>query len=274
MGKLISVIIPTYNAENTIQKAIESVQGQNIEIIIVIDGATDNTLKICQDIKNDNIKILEQENQGPFEARRTGINIAQGKYIMFLDSDDCFVENTISKIEEIIKKYDEPDLIRFRYKKEPNGYEQYKYMEEDEKQVLKDNFSEEVYPMFLNGYMLNALWTNCVKKEVIDKVNLTHNTVRYGEDLLLNLDIFSNIKNVVFINDVLYKYTYQENSITNSRKIKRLLNNLEDSVKVYTTLYTYLEKWGMSTKENIDIVNKRVVKESSQIIKIIKEMIQ
>lgn len=274
MNKLISVIIPTYNAEKNIERAVKSIIGDDIEIVIVIDGATDNTLNICQNIKNDNIKIFEQTNRGPFEARKNGIQKAEGKYIMFLDSDDYFCENTIKRVKETIKKYNEPDLIRFRYRKEPDGYDQYKYMEEDEKEVLKKDFSKEVYPMFLNGYMLNALWTNCVKKEILNNINLEENTLRYGEDLVLNLNLFSNIDNIVFINDVLYIYEYQSNSITNSKDLNKLLSNLQDAVKAYANLYTYLEKWGMLTKENIDIVNKRMEKETSQIIKILKENIK
>lgn len=273
MEKLISVIIPAYNAEKNIEKCIKSVVGRNVEIIVVIDGATDGTLKVCQEIQksNKNIRIIEQKNKGPFAARLTGINNATGKYLMFLDSDDSYTENTINKMNDIIKKYNEPDLIRFRYEKIPNGYEQYKYFEEDERKINQENLSRYVYPMFLNGYMLNAMWTNCVKKELIKKLNIQDCQLRYGEDLLVNLEIFSNIKNVVFINDILYKYVLQENSLTNTKSIKKLFGNLEDAIDIYSRLHIYLKRWNMDTEENVESVNKRIKKETNDLIEIIKK---
>ncbi len=274
MKDLISIIIPAYNAQDTIEKCIKSVEGENIEIIVVIDGATDNTLKICKDLKRykENINIVEQENKGLLEARNTGIRNAKGDYIMFLDADDEYLENTISKIRELIKKYDKPDLIRFRYEKVPSGYTQYKYIEKSDEKIEKKDFQKIVYPMFLNGYMLNAAWTNCVKTGVIRNIKIEKNYICYGEDLIRNLEIFSNIDNVVFTNDVLYKYIYMENSITNSKSANKLFRNLEDAIEVYSLLHKYLNKWEMYNEHNIEIVNNRIKKECNRIIQIIKDL--
>ena len=273
MEELISVIIPAYNAEETIEKCINSIINNKIEIIVVIDGATDNTKKACENLKQKNkkITIIEQDNQGPYEARKKGIEKAKGKYLMFLDADDYFEENAINRIKQVIEKYNEPELIRFRYEKEPDGYKQYKYTNEKEKEVQKEEFVKEVYPMFLNGYMLNAIWTNCVKKDVIKSIDLKSENVRYGEDLLLNLKIFSNINNVVFINDILYKYVYKEESITNSKKIDRWFQNLLDAIDVYTTLYDYLIKWNMVNAENVKIISNRIKKQVITITNLIKQ---
>lgn len=275
MENLISVIIPAYNAEKTIEKCINSINDKNIEIIIVIDGAKDDTLKICKKMQSENkmIKIIEQNNLGPYEARNTGIANAKGQYLMFLDADDYFIENTTNRIREVINKYNKPDLIRFRYEKSPDKYEQYRYMEEDEKKILKKDFCTEVYPMFLNGYMLNAMWTNCVKREIVQNIEINQTHIKYGEDLLLNLEIFSNINNVVFINDILYKYVFGKDSLTNTKSLKNLLANLLDGIEVYSLLHLYLKKWNMDTIENIKIVNNRIKKESNQIIKIINDKI-
>lgn len=275
MDKLISVIIPAYNAEKTIQRSIDSIVNKDVEIVVVIDGATDNTLEICKKINKDNLKIIKQENKGAFVARKIGIENSIGKYIMFLDADDCFKEDTITRIREIINKYNEPDLIRFRYEKIPDGYEQYKYTQENEKEILKENFNKEIYTMFLNGYMLNSIWCNCVKKEIIEKVNINNSQkICYGEDLILNLEIFSNIKNVIFINDILYEYIYQENSVTTSKSIDKLFKNLNDAIEVYSLLYKYLLKWNMYNEENIDIVNDRIKKEINRILNTINTLIK
>ena len=271
MENIISVIVPTYNAEKTIEETIKSIVGENIEIIIVIDGSTDKTLKICKKMQKEkgNIKIIEQENKGPFEARLTGINHAEGKYIMFIDSDDKYTENTIKRINEIIKKYNEPDLIRFRYERIPDGIEQARYCEENERYIIKENFQKDVYPRFLKSYMLNAMWSNCIKKDILKKLNIQTSSVKYGEDLLMNLEIFTSIDNVVFINDVLYKYYRQEDSLTSTKSIEKLFKNLESAIEVYSTLNVYLKRWNMDTEENIKMVNDIVKKESVYVINII-----
>ena len=70
---------------------------------------------------------------------------------MFLDADDRYKDNTISRVLEIIKKFQYPDLIRFRYEKIPDGYKQYPYQDKNEKKIESENFQNEVYPMFLEG---------------------------------------------------------------------------------------------------------------------------
>ena len=107
--KKVSIIIPAYNAEKTIKKCLNSVCNQtyeNIEIIIVNDGSTDNSLDICEEYekKDDRIIIISKENGGLSDARNKGIDIAKGKYITFIDSDDYvdleFISIMVSNIEK------------------------------------------------------------------------------------------------------------------------------------------------------------------------------
>lgn len=270
----ISVIIPAYNAESSIKDAIESVSNNNVEIIVVIDGATDKTKSICLEMKKqyNNLKIIEQENSGAYKARKNGIKNASGKYVMFLDSDDKYKKNTITKVLELIKKYKNPDLIRFRYERVPNGYEQYKYFNEEEVLIEKQDFANKVYPMFLEGYMLNSMWGSCIKKEIFNKV-CDKNNIMYGEDLLQNLEVFSNINNVVFTNEILYEYSYSQNSATTTKDITKNIKKLEDTIFVYSLLHEYIKRWNMDTVENIRTVNNRIKIETKIIIEIIKHEI-
>ena len=275
-NKNISIIIPIYNAESTIEECLMSIlkdNRQDIEVIAIVDGSVDNSLNICKKIskKDNRLRVIYQENQGIFLARQNGIKNSTGKYIMFVDSDDYMINNSLEKMREMIKKYS-PDLIRFRYMKNNGEYEQYKYFEEKEKYIKKEEFREKIYPMFISGYMLNAMWTNCIKREYLENINIDkYKNVLYGEDLMYNLEIFSNIQNAVFLEDVLYRYNTNENSITRTREIKRLLKNLEDCITIYTSLYTYLEKWNMLDSKNILKVQERIQKEASSIINLIKE---
>lgn len=112
-NELISIVIPVYNVENFLERCITSVLNQtfeNIEIILVNDGSTDNSLRICQQYEkiDSRIFIINQENQGLSAARNSGINQARGKYICFIDSDDWihekYLEILYNDIEKIMLK--------------------------------------------------------------------------------------------------------------------------------------------------------------------------
>ena len=97
----ISVIIPIYNAEKYIRIAIQSILKQNFldfEIICIDDGSIDNSLNICKEEAryDDRIIVLEQKNQGVSSARNKAIKTAKGKYIIFLDSDDYYADNSLN----------------------------------------------------------------------------------------------------------------------------------------------------------------------------------
>lgn len=257
--KLISVVIPAFNAEDTIEYCVESIKSPLAEIVVVDDGSKDNTLNICKKLKekNENIKVLHQENKGQFAARSLGIKNSIGKYIMFLDSDDFYEENTIERMLELIKKYNQPDLIRFRFKKTIDGFCQYQYFEETEKLVENKDFVNQVYPMFLNGFMLNSLCTNCMKREIFDSIYIEDEDIRFGEDLIHSLEIFSNIKNAVFIQDILYNYVFKPTSVTNLKNKSKILNNLKDALKVYPRIYKYLIRWDIYNEKNVETLNNR-----------------
>ncbi len=93
MTDKISIIVPVYNVEKYLKECIESILSQtykNIEIILIDDGSTDNSGKICDEYlkKDSRVKVIHKENGGLSDARNTGIEIASGKYIGFVDSDD------------------------------------------------------------------------------------------------------------------------------------------------------------------------------------------
>lgn len=94
----ISVILPVYNSQKFIKQAIESVLGQtftDFELIIVNDGSTDSTLEIISDFKDKRIRLISQQNQGPGAARNNALKVAEGDYVMFLDSDDWYSKDAL-----------------------------------------------------------------------------------------------------------------------------------------------------------------------------------
>ena len=108
-NNLISVIIPVFNAEKFLQTSIESVINQtyrNIEIILINDGSSDESAKICDNYSDQDsrIKVFHKSNAGPAAARNLGIEIASGGLIFFIDADDCITSDALEKLENIYEK--------------------------------------------------------------------------------------------------------------------------------------------------------------------------
>ncbi len=106
---LVSIVIPTYNVENYIEKCIRSLLGQtygNIEVIVVSDGSTDSSVRICRELQKTDgrIRIIEKENGGVSSARNTGIRCAAGDFLMLVDSDDWVEPNYVSYLLKLVEK--------------------------------------------------------------------------------------------------------------------------------------------------------------------------
>ena len=106
----LSIIIPTFNRENKIINALDSIpKRSDIEVIVVDDASTDNTVKILKEYKGLNLKIIQlTKNGGPGKARNFGLDIMQGEWFTFLDSDDCLVTDEFNKVIDsyLVDKYD------------------------------------------------------------------------------------------------------------------------------------------------------------------------
>ena len=121
---MFSVVIPLYNKEDHIQKAICSVLQQsleNLELIIVNDGSTDNSLKIVQQIRDDRIRIIDQPNAGVSTARNIGVKAARYDHIAFLDADDWWDLHYLEEMQQLICKYPDAGLWAAKYYKVKQG---------------------------------------------------------------------------------------------------------------------------------------------------------
>jgi len=219
---LFSVIIPVYNMEQLLARCLDSLINQtykDIEIILINDGSTDNSGKICDKykLKNSRIIVIHQENAGVSAARNSGLDKANGDYISFVDPDDWVDPDMYSILAESIHKK-EADIIRFNaYRKNeiinrlPFKNE---YSEEqlDEKIILPLIGSETFGGMFILG----VLWLHLFKREVIEKNNIRFNKkLRRCEDRLFTLTVILHARNIVFIDPVLYHYEVNEGSLSN-----------------------------------------------------------
>ena len=106
MNPLISVIVPVYNNADHLKDCIQSLKAQsydNLELIFVNDGSTDNSAEILQ--KEESIRLINKENGGAASARNRGIDEASGEYITFVDADDYISPDYVKKLYGLIEKY-------------------------------------------------------------------------------------------------------------------------------------------------------------------------
>lgn len=176
---LVSVVIPTYNRSKVLLKAVKSVLNQtyrNIELIVVDDGSTDDTLEVLQEVNDKRLKIIHQNNKGACAARNNGIEHAKGEYIAFNDSDD---EWTSKKLEEqlIVAQSKNPDIIFTKINMKQDGV--FKKIESE----YKNGFLNPVTNVL--GITTQSLM---FKKEVLKNNRFDESLPRYQEfELLLRI---------------------------------------------------------------------------------------
>ncbi len=225
---LITIIIPTYNREDTISRAIESVLSQtyeNWELIIVDDGSTDNTLKIVEKYSNENKKIIyfSEKHLGVCNARNVGIKNSKGNYIAFLDSDDEFLPNKIKiQLELMIKHKADLSLSNCTIYQEDKKIEK-KF---NETKILSKN------ELFLDKITRSAS-VIMYNKEILSKLFFDNKFPTYNDlDFLLKA---INQTQILFINQKLvniYKTLKGNRISTNYKKkiegTKKIIENLNN----------------------------------------------
>ena len=220
--------MPVYNAEKTIERAILSIINQtynNIELILINDGSTDETESIIKKYiekeKKIDIRYYFQENSGPSIAKNLGIDMAIGEYILFVDSDDTISENYI---ESLVINQKEGTLIGASYK----IIEGIKRKNKNVKITIKDYYirDENLNNLVvgkLNGFVVLYLFN----KEKMKNIYFEKDII-YMEDtlFLIKYIINNNINNIIYLKDIYYNYYQTDGSITNNTNkiIKNILS--------------------------------------------------
>lgn len=217
----LSIIIPAFNSEKYIGKCLESIVNQNYnnyEVIIVNDGSTDNTEKICKNIIKDNnkFKIINKINGGVSSARNEALKISTGKYIWFIDSDD-YIEKDAFKI--IYEKIDNVDVLAFGYEQIYKTKQTYKFKER------KIDQDKAIKYMFLNKIFIGALWNKVIKREIIEQIRFDER-ISFGEDLLFQYYTLKSSKKIKIINNILYHYVIRDGGICKSSDIDKKIQGI------------------------------------------------
>ena len=236
MNDLVSIIIPVYNVENYLLRCVESILKQtyeNIEIILSDDGSKDKSGQLCDSLalKDKRIKVLHCENKGLSEARNRGLRIAGGKYVCFVDSDDWVDKDFVLKLLYTLKKT-KSDISECKFKRttdaEAKGNKNGSISSLDTKSALDllcdDNYAKHI-----------VVWNKMYKKSLFDKIEFPIGKLH--EDEFTTHKLFSKATKVGFVDDELYFYFFNKNSITASKIIDKRL----DSIEAYLERMTFFE---------------------------------
>lgn len=231
----LSIIIPVYNVEKYIHECLLSVCNQiknNIEVIIVNDGSTDQSAQVVDEFIHNlpnslkqNFIVIDQENQGVSQARNNGIQNANGNYITFIDSDDIIADDYIFKILSAIQT--SPDLIQF------NAYCFFESAPEKNYHLSQPSLSSGLHKV--NDEVLRNIfnennwfsWLRVYKRELLLNNQFPTNMTHF-EDAFIVSKILTEIENIFIIKDSIYNYRILENSATRENNLatkNKLLNS-------------------------------------------------
>ena len=225
MNDLVTVIIPIYNAESFLERCIKSIINQTyvkLQILLINDGSTDGSIFICKKYKekDNRIEIIDKTNSGVSNSRNIGIENAIGQYITFVDSDD-YLENTMIEKLLLAMKNNNVDIVSCRFFYEKNLHK-FKSTTINEKIFTNNEFIIEILK---ENSIIGSLWGKLYRKELFNKIKLNEN-LKICEDLDLLLRMSDYIQRAYIINECLYNYYINENSVTNSSNIDKFDDEL------------------------------------------------
>ena len=201
---LVSIIVPVYNVEKTIEECLNSIKNQlytNIEVLLIDDGSPDNSGKICDlySEKDSRFKTFHIENGGVSNARNLGLTKSTGKYIMFVDSDDIVNNDFVSKM--VNKMNQGYQIVTCGYKiflANSNSFIP---------NTVNYNSKEKYVEDLQEGLLFNQIWNKIYLSDVIKKNNIIFDkTISIAEDWKFNIEYLKYIDSFSICNETLYNY--------------------------------------------------------------------
>ena len=248
----LSVVVPVYNAERYLERCVGSILHQDIdkaeyEIILINDGSTDRSYEIAKKLKDNqgNIILISQENQGQSVARNRGIEVATGKYIMFVDSDD-YIEN--NSIGEIIKTAEDNqlDICLFQAKIEDESgkcrlgsmkpYEYYRIYSGEE--------------LLLSGYSVSAVWNCIYSAALIRSTKMLFYSGIFHEDVEFNLRLYPLAKKIMITGVYCYHYFIYNDSSSNTNNPQKIEKGIVSDFYVARNIKEAIKKKQYSSRIN------------------------
>lgn len=250
MENIITVIVPVYKVEDYLDRCVKSIVSQtykNLDIILVDDGSPDGSPQICDSWaeKDSRIRVIHKANGGVSSARNAGLNAATGKYVGFVDGDDCVLPDMFKKLISAVQN-DGTRLAACGYTLAEN-----KFIPSEDKvisaaQALEDMFNIKEHPEF-EGFVWNKLYLlDDVKKYGVQ----FSEELSMCEDTLFNFKYLSHISDVSLVKLCGYDYTYRQDSVMRLKPVENdfkmiglidyfLENTAESRTKDYVVRWAY-----------------------------------
>ncbi|MBQ8047415.1 MAG: glycosyltransferase family 2 protein [Prevotella sp.] len=250
MTPRLSIIIPAYNAEKTLEKCVKSVvatAGQEVEIILVDDGSTDSTPGICDRLANDNscVSVIHQANKGLSGARNAGLETAKGHYVTFLDADDWICLATIPKLLHILSAHPEYDILEYSMKK---TWENGKTEALEWRQGLYTSLAD--YWLFAEGYSHSYACNKIFKRKLFDGLRFPEGVV--FEDVYTIPHLMKRAETIAVTPEGSYMYFQNQQGITHQASAKQWYMLLAHHLKMWEEL----QKQGVSGKAYATAMSK------------------
>ena len=252
---MVSIIVPVYNSSRYLPQCVESILKQDysdFELILVDDASTDKSRKLEETYEKKDQRVVciyKTQNKGVDYARFSGLSVARGEYIMFVDSDDWLASGKVlgkmvQTIEETGVDYVE---TRINHVMDRHGF--IKHISQPPKYgiIKQPELFNEYYISFFGCNILSvSIWAKLYRKSTIDKANITPTGFRMGEDLFFNLKLFPHLESIFIMNDVGYNYRfggmtskYNPTLLSDLKKSFVLKNDLAKKYN-YDQAYDYL----------------------------------
>lgn len=245
---MVSIIVPVYNAEKFLELCITSIINQSyndIELILIDDGSTDNSGKICDEyaLKDERITVFHCRNKGVSAARNIGLDNAKGKYIIFIDSDDYVEKNYVEELVKAIES-DKNELAICGIKEIENK----KVKIRKKRAKLTGNFYEDYFSLI---DFLCVPFAKIFLSEIIEKNKIRFDEkLSYAEDEIFNLTYYEFVKKYNFAKKTFYIYNHRYGTLSDKNYLRK--NNY---------FSTYLYKLSLERKifDNINIIKKEEI---------------
>ena len=225
---IISVIVPVYNVETFLSRCLESITSQtyhNLEIILVDDGSTDNSGKICDSFSETESRsfVIHQANHGLWHARNTGQKASKGDFIMFVDSDDYLHVDAISVLYLALVQHPTCGLAMCKYKQTYTLDEDIRRVDENKIEI----WSVEQLIYNHKGALCTVVWNKLYRRSLI--IDIMAREYRISQDVDYNFRVFLRLKSLVMVDRELYFWVQRSGSATKTGDywIKRLMTETD-----------------------------------------------
>lgn len=244
---IISVIVPVYNVESYLSDCIDSIRSQTFsdyELLLVDDGSTDTSGKMCDEyaLSDDRIRVIHQKNSGLSEARNTGIDLAVGEYITFIDSDDLISNDYLELLYDTAKKYD-ADIAQGDFTRSIQilGSTNSSYA-----CAVYEQFSVAFHEYLHMGIVEKAAWAKLYRAELFDGIR--YPTGKVYEDSYTTFKLLYRMKRMVCVPKYIYYYRINDTGIMKSTfSMKRF-----DILDIRNEMYQFLQSEAYLHKKDID----------------------